>query len=368
MDENGYAFTPVALLLIIPVIILAISYNSIVDELNTLSVILIGGDVTGTVGDNLVNAIQEDVSDAGRNAAYNATRKVVDDYNLNHTNSFFGLGGSKSYIINNTVSSLNSNLVSTCKKLEMETGREITINNKNIDVNDNSSLSIIQPNQVQITQSDPFGFYIIIPSMPVTVVQNSSQNYQNMTLTIPQQIVYVSIKGLEDPSIWVNTKARTSSLIYEYPYYDASNTNDRYEFDVHVSSGKLDNLWACMEGANSSALGYRPYYFPDPSSTNHTGGLSFFDRLDGVRNTSESPNSQMSTFILNDPLQGEHSNVPTSSIDWEYFSSVPGVSITTTDTATGEVNQVLDPTLKPFYLSTNYMSFFNLSSNYDYTG
>jgi len=36
MDEKGYAFTPLAFLLFIPVIIIALSYGNIVNELNDL--------------------------------------------------------------------------------------------------------------------------------------------------------------------------------------------------------------------------------------------------------------------------------------------------------------------------------------------
>ncbi len=46
MEDKGYAFTPLAFLLFIPVIIIAVSFSGIVNEVNTLSAIVIGGDVT----------------------------------------------------------------------------------------------------------------------------------------------------------------------------------------------------------------------------------------------------------------------------------------------------------------------------------
>ena len=50
MDEKGYTITPVALLLMIPVIILAVAFGDVVDEVNQFSTITIGSDVTeGTV-------------------------------------------------------------------------------------------------------------------------------------------------------------------------------------------------------------------------------------------------------------------------------------------------------------------------------
>ncbi len=37
MDEKGYTITPVALLLMIPVIILAVAFGDVVDEVNQFS-------------------------------------------------------------------------------------------------------------------------------------------------------------------------------------------------------------------------------------------------------------------------------------------------------------------------------------------
>ena len=370
MDDKGYAFTPLTLLLIVPVIILAVSYGNIIDEVNNLAALAIGGDVTSSVGTNIVKAIQDEVADSGRNGAYNATRKVIDDYNLNHTNSYFPSGTSKKYIIDNKIlPALNSNLTSTCRLLEIQTGRNITLrpatSNKDIpiDPNGNSSETIFQESDVQIVQSDPFGFNVTVSSINVQVTQNSSQNNQSLSFNTPQQNIYVSVIGLEDPYIWVNTKARISSVIYEYPYYDPNNVNDPYDFALNVSSGKLNYLNECLNGKNSTELGFRPYYFPDPN------GLSFFDRLEGgVVNTSELNASRMSTFIINDPLQEEHGNVATSCIDHEYFSGIGGTSITTTNTVTGDSSPVLDPAGKPFYLSPSYMNFFKLADNYNYAG
>jgi hypothetical protein len=355
MDNRGYVFTSLTLLLIIPVIILAVSYNSIINEVNDLSVLVIGGDVTSTIGDNIIDTIQEDVADAGKSSAYNATRVVINNYNITN-NPFFGLGGSKSYIINNTVIALNSNLTMTCRELESQTGRNITLNGILIDPNGTGTANVYQPGNLFITQSDPFGFYIVVPSVTASIKQNG----QSLNFNIPTESVYIQITGLEDPYIWVNTKARTSSLIYQYPFYDSSNTNDPYELHSNISSEKLDYLWEFLDGQNSSLSGSRPYYFIDPN------GLSFFDRLDGANNTTESPSARMSTFIIGDPLQEEHGNVNTSAVDHEYFSGVYGTAITTTDTTTGQVDFVKDPNLKTFYLSQFYKNFFKLANNYNY--
>ncbi len=45
------------------------------------------------------------------------------------------------------------------------------------------------------------------------------QNGQNLSFKTPVRNIYVSIQGLEDPYIWVNTMERNSTVIYAYPYY-----------------------------------------------------------------------------------------------------------------------------------------------------
>ena len=65
MEDKGYVFTPLTFLLFIPVIIIAVSFSGIVNEVSTISAIVIGGDVTSSIGNNVVEAIQEDTADAG---------------------------------------------------------------------------------------------------------------------------------------------------------------------------------------------------------------------------------------------------------------------------------------------------------------
>ena len=56
MDDKGFAFTPLTFLLLVPVMILAISYNGIINEVNTISAIAVGGDVTITIANNIAIA------------------------------------------------------------------------------------------------------------------------------------------------------------------------------------------------------------------------------------------------------------------------------------------------------------------------
>lgn len=42
MDEKGYVFTPTTLLLIIPIVIVAMAYSGIVNDLNMVSTMAVG--------------------------------------------------------------------------------------------------------------------------------------------------------------------------------------------------------------------------------------------------------------------------------------------------------------------------------------
>ncbi len=371
MDDKGYAFTPLAVLLFIPVIILAVSFSGIVNEVNSLSAIVIGGDVTATVASNVVESIKEDTADAGRNSAFMATRTVIDSYNLNN-NPFFGTSpttNSRNFVKSRTLQLVNQNMTNTCRELEKQTGRTIVINSVTIDPNGTDSATIFQAANMNIVESDPYGFNITLTSVPVRVIQNSNTNNQSFDFNTPPMNVYVSIEKLEDPYIWVNTYGHNSSVIYKYPYYTppssiiAGNPADSYHFADKVSSGKLQFLNQTLIGANSG-MGLMPYYFPD------THGLSFFDRLENrTNNTSGSPPSaRISTFILWNP---NFENIPgytPSYLDHEYFLGINGTRITTTHS--GVITPVTDPTANPtgntFYLSDTYKGILGLVSNYYY--
>ena len=362
MDDKGYAFTPIALLLMIPVVILAISYSGIVNEVNLLSAIAIGGDVTATVASDVVKAIQQDTADAGRRASFMAVQSVVNSTNtLADNQPFFKTTGntSRSYIASTTASMINVNITNTCRDLERQTGRVIYIDGNYVNPNNNDSAPIFDPSDLTISQDDPYGFTISVPSIAVTVLQNSSSAGQSVTFNTPAQNAYVSIEGLEDPYIWVLSKERTSSVIYKYPYSSTYMGNLEYHLADNASAGRLNSLYDCLVGANT-AIGYRPYYIPD------THGLTFFDRLENrTISTSLGPNSaKMSTFILYDPLQEDHNNNPTSMLDHEYFAGVTGYTITTYHGSATSI--VMGPDGKNFLISTAYRGYLNLSTSYSY--
>lgn len=363
MDDKGYAFTPLAFLMFIPVIILAVAFSGIVDEVNSLSSIAIGGDVTATVGSNVVKAIRDDTQDAGRNAAFNATRTVIDNFNL-FNNPYFGgpimPTDSRSYIKNNTLNLINQNVTNTCRILEKQTGRNITINGQLINPDDTGQVSIFNSSNIGIVQSDPFGFNITLTSIPVTINQNSATNNQVYNFNTPKMNVYISIERLEDPYIWVSSKGRNSSVIFKYPYSTSSlsilnGTNTDLHFADKRVAGKLSFLDQCLIGSNQSTFGFVPYYFPD------NYGLSFFDRLENKTNaTSNSQaNTRMSTFILWNPNQ-EDVGTTASMIDHEYFAGMQGHTITSLGAT------VTTPLNSPLYISSNtaYNTYLGLQFNY----
>jgi len=367
MDDKGYAFTPLVLLLFIPIIIIGVSFSGIVNELNTLSSIAIAGDVTTTVASNIIKTIKDDTADSGRNSAYTATRLVIDNYNGNN-NPYFGKTSptdSRSFIKNQTLTLLNQNVTNTCRVLEQQTGRNININGFQINPTDTSSVQIFNTGNINIVQSDPFGFNITLTSVPVIITQNSSSNNQSSTFNTQPMNVYISIAQLEDPYIWVNTYGRNSSVINSYPYLTQSSnivggSSIDYHFADNVSAGKLSYLNEALIGANKTNFGYMPYYFPD------THGLTFFDRLENRTNdTSTGPdNAKMSTFVLWNPVWENIPGYTPSCIDHEYFAGINGTKITTTHS--GVVTPVTDPLGNTFFLTAKYKGYLGLLDNYNY--
>jgi hypothetical protein len=358
MDDKGYVFTPLTLLLIIPVIIVAISYGEIGNELNMLSSMAMGGDTTYTTTVNIYTAIERGAADAGRYSAYNATRKVIDDKKFfsNSTGS-----DSRSYMTTQIQEILNEHVISSCKELELQTGRQIYINGTHIT---NSTYEVISNNSIEITQEDPFGFYVKVKGgIPIKVVQND-QSYEGST---PDISAYISIEGLEDPYIWLNSNYNETDLIYSYPHYTSINLGNGtiysdYHFDEITPAVSKDNrlhyLYECLDGdINATGITPESYYFPDPN------GLSFFDRLNNQTTSTDTVKARMSTFILGDPLFDAHGNVSAiSHLDHEYFAKVPGSTITITQGNTP--HPFLDPSGWPFYISDSYRNYFNLQSSY----
>lgn len=348
MDDKGFAFTPLSYLMIIPVLIIAISFGNIINEASMVGSLIIGGDVTYTSATTIITGIQKGVGDAGRNSAYNATRKVIDNQ------TFFTSGTSKTYITNNVITALNTFIVNETLEVEKQTGRQIYINNILID---DYSDAPFNSNNVYITQTDPFGFYMNVKGgIPIKIVQQDKD--QVYELKTPDISTYVSIQGLEDPYIWIYSKYRSSNVIYNYPWYTyIDGYGAFYYFDESEDNDLniINHLYDCLNGtSNPSFVSPRPYYFPD------TDGLSFFDRLEG-QHTSTAPDSvKMSTFIIGDPLMEDHGGQKISAIDHEYFTSIKAYYMIKIGG-----DEMTDPLGSYIYLTQNYAeNIFKIQSNY----
>lgn len=349
MDEKGYAFTSSLLLLFIPIIIVAASYSNIVTEINELSAMAIGGDVTYGIATNINSAIEKGAIDAGRNGAYNASRTVIDNHAF--------MTDSRSYITDNIRNNMNDYVIIACQSLETQTGRNIYINNISIT---NTTYQVFNPGDVNITQDDPFGFYVNIRGGIPIRIEQKGQSFEGHT---PPIKVYISIEGIEDPYVWINSKERVSTVIYKYPYYieDPLGNDYQFHYSLDADGKRLHYIWDCMNGTgNPSEIYPRPYYFVDPT------GLSFFDRLENktpISSTSAS-DTRMSTFIIGDPLQEDHGTEEISRLDHEYFTGVPGSSILIGNgqgTPMREPDSNGTPNGAIFYLSTTYKILFDLN-------
>lgn len=343
MDEKGYAFSPLTFLILIPVLIVAINYGSIVNEANMLATVATGGDVTYSTANNIFNAIEKAAADAGRNSAYNATRYVIDNQTF--------LVDSRNYTETKILAAINQHVIENCRNLENETGRQIYINN--IAINNYTNTTFFG-NDVNITQDDPFGFYVKIRGGIPIKVEQKDQVFQGYT---PEISAYVSIEGMEDPYVWLNSKERASNVFFNYPYASVNSTGINYQFAEVVDDDlvRLNYLWECLYGTdNPSKIYPRSYYVPNKY------GLSFFDRLENKTNTSStSPaNTRMSSFMLGNVLREDHGRADISCVDYEYFRSVVGYPITI------KKEPIADPTGETFYISTASRITFGLDSSY----
>ena len=353
MDEKGYTITPLAFLLLIPIVIFAVAFGDIVNEINQFSTVTIGSDVTGGTVSSIVSAIQDGAGDSGRYAAYNASRKVIDDQRF--------LSDSKLYTKQVVTKQINAHVIDACSKLSRETGRQIYINNVLIPTNlTNTTFNdTFTEDNITITQvdpygnGDPFGFYVVVKAgVPIKVVQEG-QVYEG---TLPEIRGYTSIEGIEDPYIWIKTSFRSRDVVYAYPQYEKNYLgNIDYHFDDNVSGAEIQSLWDCLNGTdNPQNQSLLPQYFPDPA------GLSFFERLQGGQISGENNQTRISTFIIGNPLSDVYRGKTISALDHEYFTSVTGTGIT----INGSI-PFNDPAGKPFYLSQTYKTYFPLANNYN---
>lgn len=360
MDEKGYTITPLAFLLLIPVIIFAVAFGDIVNEINQYSTITIGSDVTGGTVSSIYSSISTGAGDAGRYAAYMATRETIDRQNF--------LPDSKDTVRRIATDQLNAHVIDACRKLSNETGRDIYINNVLIPANSTNQTfnATFTTDDITVEQvdgydnADPYGFYVVVRAgVPIKVVQNG----QVFEGTLPEIRGYAPIQGLEDPYIWIKSKFRTRSALYQYPYYEEKNYLGKVDYHfadtVVIDDLSIQNLQYCLNGTDNPE-NYTPmsYYFPN------TNGLNFFERLQGGQISGEPTGSRISTFVLGDPLSDVYKGATVSKIDVDYYKTTP-VTGTSIILGTGSnAKPFRDPTGSIFYLSANYKTVLNISSTY----
>ncbi len=359
MDEKGYTITPVLFLLMIPVIIFAVAFGDIVNEVNQFSTVTIGSDVTGGTVSVVYASIKYGAVDSGRWASYNVSRTVID-------RQLF-LADSKRDVRRIVASQLSKHVVDATSKLSAETGRTIYINNvfippnlANTTYNDTFNETDINVTQIDSSgKGDPFGYYVIVRSgIPIKVVQNN-QVYEG---TLPEIRAYVPLIGIEDPYIWLNSKFRQRNAIYEYEHYDVNYLGvPDYHFDdtVSVNQIKINYLWDCLNGTgNPQNISALPQYFPNPK------GLNYFERLQGGQISGESNTTRMSTFIVGDPIKDVHQNAKICAVDVDYFAVPPVVGTNITLGKGSNIVTFRDPLGSVFYLSAYYKTYFGLANNY----
>lgn len=356
MDEKGYTITPIALLLMIPVIIFAVAFGDVINEVNQFSTVTVGSDVTGGTVSSIYTSIKYAAGDSGRWAAYNVTRTVIDRQNF--------LTNSKNHVREVVADQLNAHVIDSCSKLSRETGRNISINDVQIPVNTTNLTfdDVFDEDDIMVTQvdaygnGDPYGFYVVVKAGVPIKVEQEGQVYEG---TLPEIRGYAPIIGMEDPYIWIKSSFRTRNAIYPYDYYEETYMGaPNYHFDdvVDVDAVEMEHLGECLNGTgNPENLAGMPQYFPNPL------GLNFFERLQGGKISGEQSDTRLSTFIVGDPLSDVHHGDPISAVDVEYFAipPVPGTKIVL------KKADYLDSKGAVFYLSSNYKTIFGLESSYN---
>ena len=274
MDEKGYTITPIALLLMVPVIILAVAFGDVVNEVNQFSTVTIGSDVTGGTVSSIYNTIEYGAGDSGRCATFQMTKLVIDQQSF--------ITNSKDRVKGVVAEQLNAYVTDSCSKLSRETGRTIYINNKLIPVNSTNltPIEVFDGSDITVTQvdaygkGDPYGFFVIVKAGVPIKVEQEGQVYEG---NLPEIRGYTDIIRMEDPYIWIKSNFRTRNAIYPYSEYEVTTTGlTDFHFDDKVvrSESQIENLGKCLNGTgNLENIEGMSQYFPNPS------GLNFFERL-----------------------------------------------------------------------------------------
>ncbi|HDH27981.1 MAG TPA: DNRLRE domain-containing protein [Euryarchaeota archaeon] len=296
MNNKAFVFSGMALLLVLPVLIMAASFTDVVKTGNMGVSLNLRADRVFQVKTDLEETVVSASISSGRYNAHQATlnlsltfEELTQESGLEYASlhSFYtdpevSASDSKTVIEENIRNSINNALGEVIADYS-SSGVNIIINQGN---------NVTGPD-ISINQTEPFTFIVGIDSMPLYI----DFGFTTYNGTLNSVTAVVPIEGLMDPYIFVKTKGRSTNRIFESPY---GNNISSFLYNDTVGSG--------------SSLNPRPYYH------NNTEGLSFFCKLDGKTSAActDIDASKMETFVLGDPL----SQTSASVVDHQYFENV----------------------------------------------
>lgn len=349
--RRAFVFTGISFLLVIPAIMLAASFAGMIRYGEVGREIALDSDVVFYISKDMRETIEETAKKSGRWEAHQATKLIIDIYtdltrttNISYakSHSFFPDTGLDpqgrnitTYLKDKIIETMNLRLNETVEELGKRSGKDIIFNDGN-EITD----------ELTISQSDPWGFYISVSAMPLFVSGGGS----SFNTTLPTFDVYITFEGLEDPYVFVQSEANSFSRIYRSPYepynisYAESWTMTRINnlYNVLIGSGTEDNPM--------------PYYHYFGDSI-RDDGISFFSRLEG--NSTNRP-YKIETFLIGDVLMNQST---ADRVDHAYFSNANGSAITVC------TDDFKDPRGNVFYIDDDHLSYYGLVRSYpcDYT-
>ncbi len=334
MNNKAFVFSGMALLLVLPVLIMAASFTDVVKTGNMGVSLNLRADRVFQVKTDLEETVVSASISSGRYNAHQATlnlslkfEELTQETGLEYASqhSFYtdpevSASDSKTVIEENIRNSINNALGEVIADYS-SSGVNIIINNGN---------NVTGPD-ISINQTEPFTFIVGIDSMPLYI----DFGFTTYNGTLNSVTAVVPLEGLMDPYIFVKTKGRSTNRIFESPY---GNNISSFLYNDTVGSG--------------SSLNPRPYYH------NNTEGLSFFCKLDGKTSAActDIDASKMETFVLGDPL----SQTSASVVDHQYFVNAPANG-TTTYTPPTDVPSA-SPNSYVFQLDCSHELYYSLGS------
>jgi len=334
MNNKGFVFSGMAILLILPVLIMAASFADVIKIGNAGVSLNLRTDRLFQVKNDIEETVVSASISSGRYNAHQATlnlslkfEELTQESGLEYaslhsfyTDSEVSASDSKSVIEDNIRSSINNALG--------EVIGDYSTSDVNIIINNGNNVT---DQDISINQTEPFTFIVEIDSMPLYI----DFGFTTYNGTLNSVTAVVPIEGLMDPYIFVKSWGRSTNRIFESPY---GNNISSFLYNDTIGGG--------------SSVNPRPYYH------NNTEGLSFFCKLDGKTSSTctDIDASKMETFILGDPL----SQTSASVVDHQYFENVAADGTSTYNPPTDVPSA--SPNSYVFQLECNHEIYYSLGS------